>query len=334
MKEKLRVIQVGTGPMVHSAHLARAMRLLSEDYILEAVVEEDGALRERASQREEFAGLPFISWEEAVKRRPDAVMVEEDEHRLVPSAIRALEEGFPVYMDKPGSENCADFHRMCSLAEAKHLPLSLGYMYRENPAVQYAKRLMREGKLGEILSVEAQMSVSSGTEYRKTLCRFQGGMMYYLGCHLIDLVVSFCGFPQEVIPLNSRSGLDGVDCVDQGFCVYRYPHGTSFVKTAATEINGVFRRSLLVSGSKGTFEIRPMEVGLPGKENRNDTYAWETLTNEAPWQDRRTEVKFPSRRRYDGLLLNFAKYVRGEAENPWTPAYEARLHDLIMQSCR
>ena len=75
-------------------------------------------------------------------------------------------------------------------------------------------------------------------------------------------------------------------------------------------------------------------MGLPGKENRNDTYAWETLTNEAPWQDRRTEVKFPSRRRYDGLLLNFAKYVRGEAENPWTPAYEARLHDLIMQSCR
>ena len=42
MKEKLRVIQVGTGPMVHSAHLARAMRLLSEDYILEAVVEDQG----------------------------------------------------------------------------------------------------------------------------------------------------------------------------------------------------------------------------------------------------------------------------------------------------
>ena len=332
--EKLRVIQVGTGPMVHAAHLARAMKLLSDTYQLEAIVEENDALRARAMKMEEYADLPFISWEEAVKRHPDAIMVEEDEHRLVPSAIRALEKDFPVYMDKPGSENCQDFHRMCDLAKAKGLPLSLGYMYRENPAVKYAKKLMQEGKLGEILSVEAQMSVSSGTEYRKTLSRFQGGMLYYLGCHLIDLVVSFCGFPQEVIPLNSRSGMDGVDCVDIGFCVYRYPHGTSFVKSTATEINGVFRRSLIISGTKGTFEIRPMEVGLPGKENWNDTYAWETLDNDAPWQDHRVEVKFPKQRRYDGLLLNFAKYVRGEAVNPYSYDYEAKLHDLIMQSCQ
>ena len=46
------------------------------------------------------------------------------------------------------------------------------------------------------------------------------------------------------------------------------------------------------------------------------------------------EVKFPKQRRYDGLLLNFAKYVRGEAVNPYSYDYEAKLHDLIMQSCQ
>ena len=30
---------------------------------------------------------------------------------------------------------------------------------------------------------------------------------------------------------------------------------------------------------------------------------------------------------------NFAKYVRGEAVNPYTYEYEAKLHDLILLAC-
>ena len=41
--EKLRVIQIGTGPTVHAAHAATALRGLSELYTLEAIVEEDAA---------------------------------------------------------------------------------------------------------------------------------------------------------------------------------------------------------------------------------------------------------------------------------------------------
>ena len=332
--EKLRTIQVGTGPTVHAAHLAYAMRTLPDFYHLEAIVEENEALRARAMRMEEYVSLPFITWEEAVKRRPDAIMVEEDEPRLVSSAIRALEAGFPVYMDKPGSGDPAAFHRMCDLAKAKRLPLSLGYMYRENPAVQYAKKLAREGKLGEILSVEAQMSICGGMEYRRALSRFQGGMMYYLGCHLIDLVVGFCGFPQEIVPLNSRSGQGGVNCVDSAFCAYRYPRGVSFVKSSAMEVNGFFRRSLIISGTKGTLEIRPLERLEPGKDNWFDTCAWEAAQAANQFRDGRVEIQFSRQRRYDGLLLNFARYVRGEAENPYSYDYEARLHDVIMQSCQ
>ena len=334
--KKLRVIQVGTGPMVHAAHLARAMQAMPDLYELMAIVEEDEALRKRAMELDDYKPIPFMTWAEAIALKPDAVMVETDEHSLVPSAIRALEAGYPVYMDKPGSENCADFHRMCDLAKEKNLVLSLGYMYRENPAVKHALKRMKEGRLGEILSVEAQMSAASGTEYRKTLSRFKGGMLYYLGCHLIDLIMTFCGFPDEVIPMNTRSGMDGVDCVDNGFCLYRYPHGVSFAKATATEMNGVYRRSLIISGTKGTIEIRPLEELVPGHkhENLNQFAAWETLDSTEAWEDRRVALHFEPERRYDGLLINCARYVRGEAVNPYTPDYEARLHDIIMESCQ
>ena len=44
---KLRVIQVGTAPMVHAEHVAIALRGLPETYDLLGVVEEDPLLRVR-----------------------------------------------------------------------------------------------------------------------------------------------------------------------------------------------------------------------------------------------------------------------------------------------
>ena len=73
---------------------------------------------------------PIITWEEAFEMKPDAFIIETCELELVENAIRALEAGYPVYMDKPGSQDTAQFHRMCDLAKEKDLVLCLGYMYR------------------------------------------------------------------------------------------------------------------------------------------------------------------------------------------------------------
>lgn len=221
---------------------------------------------------------------------------------------------------------------MCRLAEEKGIILNLGYMFRQNPAVLYALELKKQGKFGKIFSVEAQMNNCADTGYHRSLPRFQGGMMYYLGCHMIDMVVHFCGFPEEVIPLNSRTQSRGIDCVDYGFCAYRYENGVSFVKSCAAEINGCNRRSIVINGTEGSFEIRPIEV--PRGDGWDDTRARVTLDNSHPYTDGSKEVVFPPHRRYDGLFQNFARYIRGEAKNPYTPEYEAKLHDLILQSCR
>lgn len=251
-RHPLTFIQVGTAPFVHSSHAAKALQTLPDVCRLAGIVEEDPALRERAQTLPEFAALPFLTWEEAVAMKPDAFIVETDEHQLTANAIRSLEAGFHTYVDKPGSEDTAAFHRMCDLAKDRNLVLSLGYMFRENPSVKYALDLKNSGRLGDILSVEAQMSVCCGEGYRKSLVRFQGGMMYYLGCHMIDMVVHFCGFPENVIPLNRCTNID-VQCKDFGFCVLEYPRGVSFVKTTTWELNGVDRRSLTVNGTKGLY---------------------------------------------------------------------------------
>ena len=77
----LRIIQIGTAPMVHSAHAAAALRGLPETFQLEGIVEEDPELLRRAAGNSAFAGLPFLSWEEVLRRRPDALVIGSDRWR-------------------------------------------------------------------------------------------------------------------------------------------------------------------------------------------------------------------------------------------------------------
>ena len=327
---KFRVIQVGSAPWVHAEHAMRTLRRRSDLFDVLGIVEEDDARWNEVKEHPTFRDLRRLSWEEAVALRPEGVLIETDEHRLVANAIRSLEAGFPTYMDKPGSEESGNFHAMCDLAEKKDLPLMLGYMYRTNPAILYALEMKRAGKFGRIFSVEAQMSCCCGAGYHKSLARFAGGMMYYLGCHMIDLAVQFCGFPEEIVPFNVCTGSRGVDCIDYGFCVLRYPHGVSMVKTTASEVNGVNRRSVVICGEKATVEIRPIEV--PREDGMDDTILYVTDNNLHPYSDGRKEIKLPPHWRYDRLLEDFAACARGEKPVACPPMYEARLHDLILQA--
>ncbi|MBR5528290.1 MAG: Gfo/Idh/MocA family oxidoreductase [Clostridia bacterium] len=331
---KLRVVQVGTehdhacGPYFTVKHMPEKFEIIG---IIEE--KEDPVHQCGNFFKEPPADLPpYITWEKAFEMKPDAFLIETCELDLVENAIRALEAGYHVYIDKPGSAESERFHYMCNLAKEKGLVLCFGYMYRYNPSVLHAKQLMDEGKLGEIFSVEAQMSVRHQNTKRAWLSRFEGGMTYFLGCHLIDLVAMFCGFPEEVIPMNCNTGVDGNDSVDFGFCAYKYKNGYSFIKSCATEINGYERRQLVICGSLGTIEITPFERNLEGGYI-NSEYR-ETLNNDVPWNDNSTTVVSDPYFRYDKMFESFYNYVCGTEKNPYTYDYEAKLHDLILASCK
>ncbi len=158
--------------------------------------------------------------------------------------------------------------------------------------------------------------------------------MYYLGCHLVDLVLLFQGMPDQVTPLNLSTGIDEVTAEDYGFALLRYPHGSSFVKTCACECNGYARRQLVVCGSRGTIELKPLESPCPGKE-RLCALSVPPLSGMLPAPGETvpgsgTPAFFD---RYDTMLREFAKYVRGEAENPYSYDYELALFRTIMSCC-
>ncbi len=159
-----------------------------------------------------------------------------------------------------------DFEALIQTMKQTGKVFHTGYMYRYNPYIRDLLERIRRGDLGKIISVEAQMNCIHLRQLRQWLGNFPGGMMFYLGCHLVDLILQIQGQPKEIIPLNTTTGCN-TQADDFGMAVFVYENGVSFAKTTALEIGGYARRQLVVTGTEGTVEIRLFYAFFPFKSN-------------------------------------------------------------------
>ncbi|HTP96762.1 MAG TPA: Gfo/Idh/MocA family oxidoreductase, partial [Burkholderiales bacterium] len=69
----------------------------------------------------------------------------------------ALEAGKPVYCEWPLGASTKEAEELAALARAKKLPTMVGLQRRASPAYLYLRELVREGYVGEVLSVNMQL---------------------------------------------------------------------------------------------------------------------------------------------------------------------------------
>ena len=154
--------------------------------------------------------------------------------------------------------------------------------------------------------------------------------MFFLGCHLVDLIFGILGVPEEIIPMNCSTGIDGVTAEDYGFAVFKYKNGISFAKTCAEEMGGFARRQLVVTGEKCSVELKPLEMYAPGS---SDLYTGVTDYTESAWANMGVSRNSEPQDRYDAMITAFAEMVRGERENPWSYEYELQLYRIVLAAC-
>lgn len=339
--KKIKIAQIGVGHD-HAPAAISTLKLQSDLYELVgyAVVPEDAGNDVKAfsyeANRAAYESVKQMTVEEIFALEDlDAVCIETEDRALTKYAIMAAERGLQIQMDKPGGIDDSDFDRLIDLVKEKNLVFHVAYMYRYNPAVMKLKEDIKAGKLGEIYAVEAQMNCIHQPQKRNWLGNYPGGMLYYLGCHLVDLVYDICGMPQEVIPLSTSVGTDGVEAEDFGMAVFRYPNGVSFVKSTAVELGGFERRQLVVCGTKGTVEIKPIEWLCTTENAKNVFSPQKTSVKEMfseDWHQKGETYDTEVFGRYDAMFRAFADYIHGE-ENPFGYEYEKELHKLLLKAC-
>ncbi len=280
----------------------------------------------------DFEGYREMTVEELLNNPEiEAVAVETEEIYLTKYALMVANAGKHLHMEKPGGRELADFEKLVDILKAKNLTLSLGYMYRFNPIIRQTLERVKNGELGKIFSVEAHMDCKHDTVQREWLANFPGGMMFFLGCHLVDLIYNIQGEPEEVIPYNCSTGIDGIHTDDYGMVLFKYKDGLSFAKTSDNEIGGFLRRQLVISGEKGTIEIKPLEYNVPDIPDKLCT-DFSEIIEIGDWNTPWNKGKSQPYNRYDSMMRNFAELVRGK-ENPYSYEYELNLYKLVLKAC-
>ena len=316
----IKIGQLGIGHN-HGESKMLAVRKFPELFEVVGYAEENEEWVKKRGNLKAYEGLKRMSVQEIIEKS-DAILVECDVWELTKYAKMCVEAGKHIHMDKPASGSLKEYKELLDMAKEKNLVVQLGYMYRYNPAVKKCFKAVKNGDLGEFYSVNAEMSTFHSAEYKKWLTNFKGGIMYILGSHLVDLIVYMLGEPQKITSFLKHTGLDGVDFEDNNLAVLEYEKALARIYVSSVEVNGWGRRQLMVSGSKGTINIVPLENTL------TMTYA-DTKISTNPYEDMKETVAIsdvPKNCRYDEMMQDFYDYIMGTKENPFT--YE---HDYLVQ---
>lgn len=166
--------------------------------------------------------LRAVSHEDALINDPDIDVIDvcTPNRFHCASVKKAIAAGKHVLCEKPLGITAAESLALAALAADSGLVCRVVFNNRFLPALCRAEQLIREGRLGRILTVEAAYRHNSccdpakpaGWKQNADICG--GGVLFDLGSHVIDLVCHLCGPITAVtgmaqIGFSERTGSDG-----------------------------------------------------------------------------------------------------------------------------
>ena len=195
------------------------------------------------------------------------------EARLAPVAIDlALDAGCHVLAEKPACVKVEDFARLTAKANRKKLHLMLALANRLNPETQEARRLIREGYLGNIYGIELhqiadQTRLKSKSYHEKWYAKKErggGGHLAWLGIHWLDLAMYLTGSNiTEVAGFTGNVGGQPIDVEDSAAIALKFDNGTFGTMTSGYYLDKGKQSLIKIWGSDGWLEIPHYVDGNP-----------------------------------------------------------------------
>jgi len=252
-----------------------------------AVADEDPKGRAAAAKRLK-APKAYSDYRQMLeKERPQIVSVAPrwlDCHRDM--VVACAEFGCHVFLEKPMCQSLEQADEMIAALEKRNLKLAIAHQTRYSPALKHVKKIIADGKLGDILELRGR-----GKEDR----RGGGEDLMVLGTHVMDLMRFFCGDARccfarvkeggKPVSRNEvREGAEGIGLLagDEIHTMYHFKGTTTGYFSTQRARDGVSKRfGLAVYGSKG---ILTMTTGaLPDIRFVEDP-SWQPGRSKGRWK--------------------------------------------------
>jgi len=310
----IRAAVYGVGH-AHAMGKVEALRTLPE-FDLVGVCEPDSRVPRTHKALE---GVRWLSEQEVLDGSIEFIAVESRVQENLLYSRRAIDAGKFVHIDKAPGDDLAKFRELVAEASRKKLVVQMGYQWRYQPAMQAAIEAARQGWLGRVQHFRAVIDKPMPAGSRVELAAFRGGMMFELGCHLIDGATALLGKPKSVTGRLWHHGAFNDTLADNTIGILEYEHAIAEIFVGATNPFGGEYRTIEITGTNGLMSVRPF-----------GPYKMVSHLKDAvgPYPAGRKEHRFPPDRRppFAPDMLEMAKVIREGAK----PSYSAE-HDLMTQ---
>jgi UDP-N-acetyl-2-amino-2-deoxyglucuronate dehydrogenase len=176
--------------------------------------------------------------------------------------VKALHAGKHVLCEKPMALSVRDCEQMILEAERMNRRLFIVKQNRFNPPVQALKRLLEEGRLGRILSVQLNCYWNRDERYYrqsdwKGSKSMDGGILFTQFSHFIDLIYWLVGDVDKVFALRGNLNHAGlIEFEDTGVVALSFESGAlGCIHFTINSYKKNMEGSITLFGEKGTVKI-------------------------------------------------------------------------------
>jgi len=219
-------------------------------------------------------------------------------------ALAVMAKGLHIISEKPLAANLADARRMAEAAARAGVINMVNFSYRNSCGLQKAAEVIRKGKIGRLIHVEASylqswLANSAWGDWRENtalvwrLSTRHGSMgtLGDIGCHIFDMTTFLCG--EEITELTCNLGTFDKGVPGNAIGEYVFDANDSFVAAVkfAGGALGTVHSSRWATGHGNSLRVRAfgdkgaIEVDLDrawdeyricaGKDT--DTHTWKTV---------------------------------------------------------
>jgi predicted dehydrogenase len=254
---KVRAAVIGLGH-AHAFGKLKAVRSLPQ-YELAGVFEPDNSLSQKAN-------APALALDRILKDPAiELVLIEGRVQENLRYARMAVEAGKFVHLDKAPGEDLEEFKAILNEARRRERVVQMGYQWRYLSGMSQAIEAARKGWLGEVHLLRAIIDKPIPAEERPQLGLFRGGIMFELGCHLIDRAVDLFGKPRKITGILRHDASYADKLADNTIAILEYDRALAEISVAAMQAHGDQYRTFEIAGTNGAATLRPFN----GKLNVN-----------------------------------------------------------------
>lgn len=262
-------------------------RVFSENSLcqLVAIVDKDEKVGKKTA--DEFSVKYYRDIDDLLSKEDvDAISIVTPEQTHKELAVKCMNAGKHVFVEKPIAHTMEDAAEMVNCSKKNKVKFTVGFILRFDARYAQGKKVVEEGKIGEIVSIFARRMTTLSTPLRVATWSHP---IFYMGIHDLDMMLWYNGMigAKSVYATTTSKVLKEYKAPDVLFAIIKFENDV----VGNLEINWIqphtwpygLESRFDVSGTRGSLNVgihgMGLEVFTPDEVTFPDTCHWPVVND-------------------------------------------------------